>query len=409
MSTEPRPTPVAQSSQSATDSVVTSPGHRSRRWPWFLLVLFIAGIAAYLLWGKSGISGNTRGTPAAKAVPVLAVAAKTEDMPVYLYGLGSATALNTVTIQARVSGELIKVAYKEGQDIHTGDLLCEIDPRPFQAQLAQDEGALERDQALLENAQLELDRYVQAKEAIPQQTIDTQRATVLQDQGNVKTDQAQVDSTKLNLNYCEITSPIDGRVGLRLVDEGNQVSANSTLVVVTQVKPITVLFNLPENDIPQVAPKWQAGQQLPAVAYDPSLTRQLAIGSLLAFDNQVNPNAGTFQLKAIFPNEDSALFPNQFVNVRLLVDTLPKMVVIPTSAVQIGPQSSFVYVVKADNTVEQRTVTPGHVEGELQAITKGLNDGEIVVTDGFDKLQPDLSVSVTRPDAPAVEKSAPSK
>jgi multidrug efflux system membrane fusion protein len=305
---------------------------------------------------------------------------------------------------------LVKVAYKEGQDVHAGDLLCEIDPRPFQAQLAQDEGALERDQALLENAQLELDRYEQAKEAIPQQTIDTQRATVLQDQGNVKTDQAQVDSTKLNLTYCEIASPIDGRVGLRLVDQGNQISANSTLVVVTQVQPITAVFNLPENNIPQVAPKWHEGQQgLAAVAYDPSLTKQLATGSLLAFDNQVNQNAGTFQLKAIFSNEDGALFPNQFVNVRLLVDTLPKMVVVPTSAVQIGPQSSFVYVIKADKTVEQRTVTPGHIEGDLEAITKGLNDGELVVTDGFDKLQPGLAVSVTPPDAPAAEKSASSK
>jgi len=373
----------------------------SRR-PVLYVVLLGLGLVAALayFYFKGSSSGTGKNEPgSAKSVPVMATAAKTGNMPVYLYGLGSVSALNTDTMQARVSGELVKVAYTEGQEVHQGDLLCEIDPQPFQVQLTQAEGTLARDQAMLQNAQLELDRYEQAKEAIPVQTIDTQRATVLQDEGAVKTDQGQVDATKLNLTYCEITAPINGRVGLRMVDAGNQISANTTLVVITQLQPITVVFSLPEDDIPEVHAKMLANQTLPVVAYNHDLSKKLADGTLLALDNQVNQGSGTFQLKAIFPNQDESLFPNQFVNVRLLLDTQSNVVIVPTAAVQTGPQNSFVYVVKPDKTIEQRKVEPGHIEGDQEVITSGVADGEMVVTDGFDKLQPGTVVTVTKPDA----------
>jgi multidrug efflux system membrane fusion protein len=373
-----------------------------------LICICLGAVAAYFYFSRSNANAAKSAQAAApKGVPVVAIAAKTGDMPVYLYGLGSVTALNTDTMQARVSGELVKVAYTEGQEVQQGDLLCEIDPQPFQVQLTQDEGTLARDQAMLQNAQLELDRYLQAKEAIPVQTIDTQKATVLQDEGTVKTDQGQVDATKLNLSYCEITAPINGRVGLRMVDAGNQISANTALVVITQLQPITVVFSLPEDDIPEVQAKVLANQTLATTAYNHDLTKKLADGTLLALDNQVNQGSGTFQLKAVFPNKDESLFPNQFVNVRLLLDTLPKVVIVPTAAVQIGPQNSFVYVVKPDKTIEQRTVVPGHIEGDQEVITSGLTEGEMVVTDGFDKLQPGTAVTITKPDAkPQTAKSA---
>ncbi len=366
--------------------------------------LVLVGVGAYLYIGRPG-AGVAKAAKGPGAIPVMVVAAKSGTMPVYLYGLGSVTALNTVTAQARVSGELVKVVYKEGQEVHKGDLLCEIDPRPFQVQLDQNLGALARDQAQLTNAQLQLKRYQQAQEAIAQATIDTQQALVSQFEGTVKTDQAAVDATKLNLAYCEITSPIDGRVGLRFVDEGNQVGVNTNLVVITQLKPVTVVFSLPEDNIPPLQAKLLAHQTLTAVAYDHDLGKKLAEGTLLAVDNQVNANSGTFQLKAIFPNENESLFPNQFVNVQLLLDSQPKVVIVPATVVQIGPSSSFVYVVKPDNTIEQRTVETGHVEGGLEVVTSGLAAGEVLVADGFDKLQPGAAVTVIKPEAgPVVAK-----
>ncbi len=411
-SDRPNPSPTAAPPAAPTPVLPTKANTPevkggSRGWGWLIILLcvILGGMAAYFFFGQS--SGSpAKAAPAAKGVPVTVIAAKTGDMPVYLYGLGSVTALNTVTVQARVSGQLVKVAYQEGQEVHQGDLLCEIDPQPFQVQLTQDEGMLDRDQSLLENAQVELDRYVQAKEAIPQQTIDTQKALVLQYQGDVKTDQGQVDAAKLNLSYCEITAPINGRVGLRLVDAGNQISANTSLVVITQLQPITVIFSLPEDDIPEVQAKLQANQTLTTAAFDHALSKKLADGTLLALTNQVDPTSGTFQLKAVFPNENESLFPSQFVNVRLLLDTQANVVIVPTAAVQIGPQNSFVYVVKADNTIEQRTVKEGHVEGDQEVIASGLAAGELVVTNGFDKLEPGVAVTVSKPDAKAGAKPA---
>jgi len=392
-----KPTPPA--TPDATAETATKGKPPSRRPILYVVLAVGVGVLAYFYFSQPSSSKGKGDQGAAKSVPVMATAAKTASMPVYLYGLGSVSALNTDTMQARVSGELVKVAYTEGQQVHKGDLLCEIDPQPFQVQLTQAEGTLARDQAMLQNAQLELDRYEQAKEAIPVQTIDNQRATVLQDEGMVKTDQGLVDATKLNLTYCEITAPIDGRVGLRLVDAGNQISANTTLVVITQLQPITVVFSLPEDDIPEVHAKMLANQTLAVTAYNHDLSKKLAEGTLLALDNQVNQGSGTFQLKAIFPNTDESLFPNQFVNVRLQLDTLPNVVIVPTAAVQTGPQNSFVYIVKADKTIDQRKVEPGHIEGDQEVITSGVADGEMVVTDGFDKLQPGTTVTLTKPDS----------
>jgi len=398
----------------------TNPGpQKSHALRWLVLtVVAAAAIAGYVYWrggstgpttaaaaggGKSGAGGAGAG------VPVVAVTARADDMLVYLSGLGNITAYNSVTLQARVSGELISVNYQEGQNVHKGDVLCKIDPRPFQVQLVQYQGALDRDQALLDNAKLQLQRYLDAKEAIPEQTIDTQKALVLQDEGNVKTDQGQVDAANLNLAYCVITAPFDGRVGLRLVDEGTIIAANTNLVTVAQLQPISAVFNLPEDDIPLVQAKLAGGQRLTATAYNRDFSKKLAEGELLALDNQMS-TSGTLQLKAVFANSDNLLFPGQFVNVRLLLETDHAAVVIPNAAIQIGPQSSFVYVVKSEKTIEQRTVVPtptavdtqtlvaGHTEGEIVSIQSGLAAGELVVTEGFDKLQQGGKVTVTQPD-----------
>ena len=404
----PTPDSVSTNSRPAT-------GHALR---WLVVtVMLAAAVAGYVYWrggstgpaavaaggGKSGAGGAGAG------VPVVAVTAKAEEMLVYLSGLGNITAYNAVTLQARVSGELISVNYQEGQNVHKGDVLCKIDPRPFQAQLTQFQGAQDRDQALLDNAKLQLQRYQDAKEAIPEQTIDTQKALVLQDEGNVKTDQGQVEAAKLNLDYCVITAPFDGRVGLRIVDEGTIIAANTNLVTVAQLQPISAVFNLPEDDIPLVQEKLAGGQKLTATAYNRDFSKKLAEGELFALDNQMS-SSGTLQLKAVFANSDNLLFPGQFVNVRLLLETDHAAVVIPNAAIQIGPQSSFVYVVKPDKTVEQRTVVPtptavdtqtlvaGHTEGELVSIQSGLAAGELVVTEGFDKLQQGGKVTVTQPD-----------
>lgn len=388
---------------------------KSHKLRWLaLIVLLLVAVVVFFHWRnarKASAAAKAAAATAAQGVPVVAVAAKTDAMLVYLAGLGNVTAYNTVTVQSRVSGELINVAYQEGQDVHKGDLLCQIDPRPYQVQLTQSQGALDRDQATLDNAKVQLQRYIDAKDAIPQQTIDTQQALVVQSEGNVKTDQGLVDSVNLDLEYCNITSPLDGRVGLRQVDQGTIIAVNTSLVVVTQLQPISVIFNLPEDDIPMVEKKLTAGQTLEADAYNRDLSKKLAVGKLLALSNQVDTTTGTLQLKAVFPNDDNTLFPNQFVNIRLLLDTVNEAVVIPTVAVQIGPQSSFVYVVKPDNTIEQRTVVPtptavdtltvvtGHTEGEMMSIQSGLKAGELVVTDGFDKLQQGVKVTVAQPGA----------
>jgi len=295
----------------------------------------------------------------------------------------------------------MKVSFKEGDLVASGALLAEIDPRPFEVQLTQAEGQMARDQALLKNAQVDLERYqlLFQQDSIAKQQLDTQEALVHQYEGAVKVDQGQIDNARLQLVYCRITSPISGRVGLRLVDPGNIVHAADAngLIVITQLEPISVVFSIPEDNLPQLQQQMRAGRRLAVDAYDRDMKRKLAAGSLMTIDNQIDPTTGTVKLKALFENSDNALFPNQFVNARLLVDTRRNVVLVPNAAMQRSPQSAFVFVVKPDHTVEARSVEVQGSEGDRTAIARGLAAGEIVVTDGVDRLQPGMKVDMRGP------------
>jgi multidrug efflux system membrane fusion protein len=326
-----------------------------------------------------------------RIIPVVTAIVQQKDMDAYLNGLGTVTAFKTVTIRSRVEGELINVAFAEGQMVKEGDLLAEIDRRPFDVQLQQAEGQLARDEATLKSAEFTLKRYQELilSKSISAQQVDEQRALVQQTAGAIQSDQAAVENAKLQLSYCHIAAPISGRIGLRLVDQGNIVRANdpSGLAVITQLQPIALVFTIPQDEIVRVQKPQQSGQPLVVDAYDRDFKTRLASGKLLAIDNQVDSTTGTVRLKAVFDNEDGLLFPNQFVNARLLVDTKRDAIVVPSAAVQRGPNSIFVYVVQPDDTVELRTIKPGIVEGAETAIESGLSPGEIVVTEGVDKLQ----------------------
>ncbi len=372
-----------------------------RRWWLGVLVVCLLAIGAYALmskWGQDQPRAAKQGTPAAPGLPVVAVAAKKGDINLYITGLGLVTPLNTVTVHTRVDGQLMSVRFQEGQLVSKGDLLAEIDPYPFEAQLTQYEGQLARDQALLANARLDLERYrvLWAQDSIPKQQLDTQESLVRQYEGAVKNDQGQIDYTKVQLAYCHITSPISGRVGLRLVDPGNIVHATDTtgLVVITQLQPIAVVFTIPEDNLPQVLAKLKAGEHSPVEVYDRADQRKLATGTLLTVDNQIDPSTGTVRLKAEFPNADGALFPNQFVNARLLLEVKRGATLVPNVAIQRGSQGSFVYVVRADRTVAMHPVTIGVSQGGETSISTGLAPGELVVTDGADKLRDGAKVEL---------------
>jgi len=372
-----------------------------KRWLIGLLALILVVAAIYLLRARSGDaqsgSTNRRSATRPQEIPVVTAVAKTGDMKVYLNGLGSVVPYNTITVKSRVDGQLIKVLFQEGQAVSTGQLLAEIDPRPFQVQLAQAEGQMARDEALLVNAKVDLERYrvLFSQDSVPKQQLDTQESLVRQYEGVVRADQGQVDNAKLQLTYCRITSPIGGRVGLRLVDVGNMVHASDTngLVVITQLQPITVVFAVPEDNLPAILSKMKTGQKLEVDAYDREQKRRLASGTLQSIDNQIDPTTGTVKLKAVFTNSDNELFPNQFVNARLLVDTMHDVILIPSAAIQHSPQSAFVYVVKPDQTVEVRNIEVQLTEGDEAGVAKGLKPAEIVVTDGVDKLQPGAKVT----------------
>jgi multidrug efflux system membrane fusion protein len=320
------------------------------------------------------------------------------DIGINLNALGTVASLATVTIRTQISGYLIRVDFKEGQDVKKGDLLAEIDPRPFEAALAQAKGQLARDEALLKGAQVDLTRYqgLAAQNAVPHQTLDTQVALVAQDQGTVEADRASVRAAEVNLNYCRILSPLDGRVGLRLVDQGNYVTPGDTngLVVITQLQPISVLFTLPEDNLQTVLKRMQDGATLPVTAYDRSGANKLADGVLQTFDSQIDPTTGTIKARALFPNQPQVLYPNQFVNIGLLVDTHKDVTVMPAAGIQRGSPGTFVYLVNADSTVSVRKVTLGVTDGERVEVRSGLAPGDRIVVDGADKLRDGAKINV---------------
>ncbi len=386
--------------QPAVQAAARPAAKKSYWWMWMLL-LCVAGGAAYLWYPRTeGQASTQKGgsdKSGGRSVPVVASTSRRGDMPVYLPGLGSVTAFNTVTVRSRVDGQIMKIAFTEGQLVKEGDLLVEIDPRPFQFMLEQAEATKARDVALLQNALVDQERYkvLFGQEAIPKQQLDTQLATVAQYQATIKSDQAAIDNAKLQLIYCKITSPLTGRIGLRLVDQGNIIHATDVngLVVITQLQPIAVIFNIAEDSLPAVRKKMQT-ETLHIDAYDRDLKKKLAQGKLLTIDNQIDQSTGTVRFKGQFENEDNALFPNQFVNARLLLDMRRNAVIIPTAAIQHSAQSTFVYVVKADNTAEVRTVVSTLTEGDEAAVDSGLEPGENVVIDGVDKLQQGTKVSM---------------
>ena len=391
---------------------------KSRWWLWvIILVVIAAGIWYYrgthstseadgATSAGAGGAGKGKGGAggAGFAVPVVVATAQKGDLPVYLLGLGSVTAYNTVTVRSRVDGAIVKVNFTEGQFVNQGDALVEIDPRPYQVMLEQAEGQLAKDQAQLHDVQVDFERYTLLfnEGVIPKQQVDTQQAQVGQYLGAIKADQATIDNAKLQIVYSHITAPISGRVGLRLVDIGNVVHAADTtgLLVITQLQPISVIFTLPQDQLPQVLPKLRAGVPLPVEAYDRDDTSKIADGKLATIDNQIDPTTGTYKLKSVFSNADNKLFPNQFVNMHMLVDTKHNLMIVPAAAIQRGPQSAYVYVVTGGNKVKIQNVTIAQTTGNNIGISKGLNDGDVVVIDGQDKLQ-DGSAVITSTAPPA--------
>ena len=371
-----------------------------RSWLWLIVIVLVAGIA-YVVFKPAGDAqraAGRRGVDPNRPTSVVAAPASVGDVNVYLSGLGTVTPLKTVTVRSRVDGELIRVLFNEGQVVKAGELLAEIDPRPYQAQLEQMQGQLARDQALLDNARIDLDRYrkLLAQDSAPEQQVATQAALVRQYEGTLKVDAGQLDNARLQVEYTRITAPISGRLGLRQVDPGNIVHASDSngLVVITQLQPITVVFSIPEDSLTGVMKKLHAGDKLPVDAYDRSGQTKLASGVLLTADNQIDTSTGTLKLKAQFANDGGTLFPNQFVNVRMLVDVKRGATVIPSAAILRGTVGAFVYVVKDDGTVAVRNLKPGPVEGLNSAVEEGLAPGEVVVVEGHDKLRDGAKVEV---------------
>jgi multidrug efflux system membrane fusion protein len=365
---------------------------------WVLLALAIIGAAVWYYPRPESQPKTTGRSQFGGPVPVGVATVQKGDMPVTLTGLGTVTPLATVTVKTQLNGYLTQVAFQEGQMVKKGDFLAQIDPRPYQVALEQAEGQLAKDQALLKNAQLDLVRYntLVAQNSVATQTRDTQVSLVAQDQAAIKTDQAQVDAQKLNLVYAHIVSPVTGRVGLRQVDAGNyvQTSDPNGIVVVTQLQPISVIFTLPEDNLPAVVKQLHKGATLAATAYDRTGTTELGKGHLETVDNQIDTTTGTVKLRAIFDNEQEILFPNQFVNVGLLVDTLHDTDIVPSAAIQHGAPGAFVYVVKPDQTAAVQQVKLGPGDGQHIAVLDGLQPGEKVVVDGSDRLREGAKVTL---------------
>ncbi|MES2869487.1 MAG: MdtA/MuxA family multidrug efflux RND transporter periplasmic adaptor subunit [Pseudomonadota bacterium] len=399
-------------------SMQSSVSPTSRRWLVALLVLLLIAGLCWWLWpsaskkaptdqpaGHTSRSGMMRPGfgGSTQAVPVRVSEVTRGDFPIFYKALGTVTALNTINVRSRVAGELVKVHFKEGQKVKAGDLLAEIDPRSYQNALLQAEGTLLQNQAQLKNAQVDVQRYrgLYAEDSIAKQTLDTAEALVSQYQGTVKTNQAAVNDAKLNLDFSKIRAPISGRVGLRQLDVGNLVAANdaTALVVITQTEPIVVSFTLPENDLELVLARYRSGAQLPVQAWDRGDRKELAQGVLSSIDNQIDITTGTLKFKALFENRDQSLFPNQFVNVRLLADTLKGVVLAPTAAIQYGTNGSFVYAMDGDNKVKIRSIKVGATDGDVSVIEEGLAPGDRVVLEGTDRLRDGGTVEVVNDSA----------
>jgi membrane fusion protein, multidrug efflux system len=397
-----------------------------RRALWPLVGLLVLAALAWIVLRPHPQPMRTGRFALSGAMPVVTATAKKGDMPVILNALGTVTPLATVTVQAQIAGQLVEVAFKEGQEVNKGDFLAQIDPRPYQAALEQLQGQLAKDQALLRGAEIDLARYqkLAKQNSIAQQQADDQLYLVHQYEGTVKSDEAQVDNAKINLGYCHIVAPITGRIGLRLVDAGNYVqvgnaTASATassgslgtatgIAVITQLKPISVIFTLPEDNLPAVLKRIAAGAKLQATVFDRSGQTKLATGQLETLDNQIDPTTGTLKYRAIFDNSDEMLFPNQFVNVQLLLDTMTGATVIPSAAIERGAPGTYVYVVKPDNTVTVQKVTLGPSDNQDVAVTAGLEPGAEVVVDGADKLREGAKVRTVAPGPAATATAQPS-
>ena len=408
IATPSAPAPAAPAPAESAQSRKTGSPRRRRLWVWLsLCILLVLGLVAYVVWSNiAAAKSATAAKAAAKGPPPIPVVAATShkgDIGVYYSGLGAIIPFETVTVRSRVDGQLMSIRYREGDTIHKGDLLVEVDDGPYQAALTQAEGQLIRDQALLDNARIDLTRYqtLVPQHAIPEQQLATQLALVHQDEGVVKLDQGQIQSAKVNLAYCKIAAPVTGRIGLRLVDLGNIVQATDTngLVVITQMDPISAIFTISEDQLQVVLQKMAAGQALEVDAYNRDDKTKLAQGSLTTLDNQIDPTTGTLKLRATFQNAKGTLFPNQFVNVRLLVQEKHGVTLVPTAAVQRNSQATYVYVVKADSTVTVRSIAIGTTEGDDSEVTSGLVPGEVVVMTGVDKLEEGTKVNAQIPSA----------
>jgi multidrug efflux system membrane fusion protein len=393
-----------------------SPAQKYRKRVLWIAILSVVCGAGYLLSQtvstQSGTPSKSKKGKGPVAVPVSVATITKGPISEFISALGAVTPIRTVTVTSRVAGELMEVDYNEGQIVKKGDLLAMIDPRPYEAVFVQAEGQLARDQAMLKNAFIDLTRYQQAYQvhAVPEQQLATQQATVEQDQGVVKLDQGNLDAAKVNVDYTRICSPIDGRVGLRLVDPGNIVPANGAtgLLVITQLQPITVVFSVAEDYLSEVTGQLRSGHTLRVDALDRDQQKTIAHGTLLTIDNQIDTTTGTVKMKATFPNTDNALFPNEFVNAKLLVQTLNSVNLMPTAAIQHNGDVAFVYVIKPDGSAQSRNVTVATTDGEAAAVT-GVGPGEVVAIDGFDKLQDGVKVSVRQPTAPDTQLNAPPK